>query len=298
MTVNDKVGGEDSTDEQDSFTPVYHRYTPHRAGLPPRPVGYFKELWHRRQFAAEMSRANMRSANSLTFFGTAWLVINPLLLAGVYFLMVNILTDRGKSHPNYFNHLALNLFAFYYISAAVTSGANSVVNSGKLLLNTAFPRLLMPLSTVRTAFFRFLPTVPVALIIHLVSGGVWSPTMFLSLYFLACMTIFAMGLAAFFATLQVYFRDTAGFLPYFVRLWMYLSPVLWTVEDVRHFSFFQFVHANPLFSMLGGFSDTIQLGRVPDPIIWIEAGAFALVAAVIGFLFFMSKEREFAVRVY
>ena len=31
-------------------------YEPHRVGLPPL-VPYFSELWHRRPFAAEMSRA-------------------------------------------------------------------------------------------------------------------------------------------------------------------------------------------------------------------------------------------------
>ena len=41
------------------FEPVYHFYGPHRAGLPPL-VPYFRELWRRRAFAAEMSRASMR----------------------------------------------------------------------------------------------------------------------------------------------------------------------------------------------------------------------------------------------
>ena len=67
-------------DRETEFEPVYHRYGPHRAGLPPL-VPYFRELWHRRGFAAEMSRATMRSANASTFFGQAWLVLNPLLLA-------------------------------------------------------------------------------------------------------------------------------------------------------------------------------------------------------------------------
>jgi hypothetical protein len=51
-----------------------------------------------------------------------------------------------------------------------------------------------------------------------------------SLYFLLTMVVFSMGLAALFATCQVYFRDTSSFLPYFLRLWMYLSPVLWLPE--------------------------------------------------------------------
>ena len=49
-------------------------------GLPPL-VPYFRELWHRRPFATEMSKATMRGANTSTFFGQAWLVLNPLLLA-------------------------------------------------------------------------------------------------------------------------------------------------------------------------------------------------------------------------
>jgi hypothetical protein len=35
-------------------------------------------------FAAEMSRATMRGDLTSTFFGRAWLIINPLLLAAVY----------------------------------------------------------------------------------------------------------------------------------------------------------------------------------------------------------------------
>ncbi len=39
-----------------AFEPVYHHYGPHRAGLPPL-IPYLRELWHRRAFAVEMSRA-------------------------------------------------------------------------------------------------------------------------------------------------------------------------------------------------------------------------------------------------
>ena len=79
-----------TTSRDTSYEPVYHQYGPHRAGLPPL-VKYFRELWHRRAFAAEMSRATMRGANTLTYFGQAWLVLNPLLLAGVYYMLVTII---------------------------------------------------------------------------------------------------------------------------------------------------------------------------------------------------------------
>ena len=219
-------------ERQVEFEPIYHHYGPHRAGLPPL-IPYFRELWHRRAFAAEMSKAVMRGSNTSTFFGQLWLILNPLLLAGVYYLLVTVI--RGQHDPTFFTHLCLNLFAFNLVSTAINSGATSVTSSGKLLMNTPFPRLLIPLSAVRTAFFRFLPTVPVYFVFHLIFlTDVWHPKMLLSLYFLGTMVLFGMGCAAFFAALQVYFRDTSSFLPFFVRVWMYLSPVLWTPERIEN----------------------------------------------------------------
>jgi ABC-type polysaccharide/polyol phosphate export permease len=241
----------------------------------------------------------MRSANTSTFFGQAWLVLNPLLLAAVYYLLVTII--RNRHDPTFFTHLTLGLFAFSLISASITSGATSVTTSGKLLINTAFPRLLIPLSAVRTAFFRFLPTIPVYLVFHIIFlPKQWSWTMLLGLYFMGTMIVFGMGLAAFFSTLQIYFRDTSSFLPFFVRLWMYLSPILWLPEDIFANDFprwmLTLIQINPLYSMLGGYADAVQEGRVPDLSMWITSAAWAVGVAVLGFLFFISREREFAVR--
>ena len=279
------------------FEPVYHHYGPHRAGLPPI-IPYFRELWRRRAFAAEMSRATMRGANTSTFFGQAWLILNPLLLAAVYYILVTII--RRENDPAFFAHLTLGIFAFQLVGHSITSGATSVTNSGKLLLNTPFPRLLIPLSAVRTAFFRFLPTVPVYFVFHAIFlTHVWSPKMLLALYFLATMIVFSMGLAAFFAALQVYFRDTSSFLPFFVRIWMYLSPILWAPEHViGRFSgpIMTLIQLNPMYSMIGGYTELLQGDAFPPTYMWISAAVWAIAAVVIGFLYFISREREFAVR--
>ena len=151
----------DSVTQDDSgFMTEYQVYEPHKTGLPPmRP--YLTELWRRRHFAAELSRTNMRASNTRTFFGQIWLVINPLLLACVYYLMVNILAHRANG-MTFMDHLVAGIFAYYLVSGCIATGASSVVGSGKLISNMAFPRLLMPLSACRTAFFRFTPTVPVS----------------------------------------------------------------------------------------------------------------------------------------
>ncbi|MFT4165495.1 MAG: ABC transporter permease [Microlunatus sp.] len=282
-------------DREDEFEPVYHHYGPHRAGLPPL-VPYFRELWARREFASEMSKATLRGAHINTAFGQLWLILNPLLLAGVYYLLVTII--RQRHDPLLFTHLTLALFAFTMMQSAASAGATSVTGSGRLLINTAFPRLLIPLSAVRTAFWRFLPTIPVYLAFHIIFGLTWHPRMILSLYFLGTMVVFSMGLAALFATCQVYFRDTSNFLPYILRLWMYLSPVLWLPEMLsRMGAGMQFiVQLNPMYPMLTGYANLLQDEAIPPLWMWLAAAAWAIGAVLVGFLFFISREREFAVR--
>ncbi|MBO0812300.1 MAG: ABC transporter permease [Microlunatus sp.] len=280
---------------------VYQQFTPHRAGLP-NLVEYFRELWRRREFAQEMSRAKIRSTNANTLFGTTWLLLDPMLQASIYFVLVTFIRGHGAhgaSAASTFTHLTGALFAFRLCQGALTSGARSVTGAGKVLLNTNFPRLLIPLSAVRTGFIQFLPTIPLYLVIHLLIGGRWSFKMFAAVFFLGCILVFSMGLSALAATLTVYFRDFANFLPYFLRLWMYLSPVLWSPGQITFGPpvLRALMQGNPMYSMLGGWSDLLLKPHWPHLNMWITAAAWAMASMVVGFLFFISREREFAVRV-
>ena len=272
-------------------------YAPHRAGIPPlRP--YFRDLVQRLPFAAEFSRSGMKAAHSETVFGQLWLVLNPLMLALVYFLLVNVIS-QSNAGPEALARIVGGIFIFYFFSGAVSTGAGSVTTGGRLILNMAFPRLLMPLAAVRTAFFRFLPTVPVYLVFHIIAGGAWTWMMPLGLVFLALLTLFAMGMAAFMATVQVYFRDASSFLPYFLRIWLYVSPVLWSPElaQSRFGHYAKLMVLNPLYSLIGGWTDLTLNGVMPSATIWIAATSWALVALVGGSLYFLSRERDFAVRI-
>ncbi|TCM49243.1 ABC transporter permease [Kribbella sp. VKM Ac-2568] len=284
-----------ATSVDEEFNPSVHVYEPHKVGLPPlRP--YFKALWERREFAAEMSRTGIRAANTNTFFGQVWLVLNPLMLAGVYYILVEIISGGGKGDGSArFAHMCGGLFAFYYFSGAMTTAASSVVGGGKLLMNMSFPRMLLPLSALRTAFFRFLPTLIVYAAIHLLMRQPLHWAMLLAPIFLVLLTIFAAGMGMIFAAIQVYFRDTTSFLPYFVRIWLYLSPVLWFAEDAPE-RFRRFIVYNPLYSLIGGWTDLLVRGNIPDLSMWIGGVLWAAAAALVGALFFMSREREFVVR--
>src|SRR4051794_26730271 len=138
----------------DDYAGEFHVHEPHKVGIPPlRP--YVRMLWQRREFARELSSTQLRAQHYNTVFGKLWLVLNPLMLALVYFVLIDILRG-GSRGPAFFGHLIGSLFVFYFIHGCMSQGVKSVVSGGKLILNTAFPRVLLPLSAVLTAFTRFL----------------------------------------------------------------------------------------------------------------------------------------------
>jgi ABC-type polysaccharide/polyol phosphate export permease len=277
----------------DDFGSERHVYEPHRVGLPPlRP--YLLELWQRRQFAFELARTNLRAQHFNTALGQLWLVLNPLLLGFVYFALVEII-GRGNRGTDFLAHLLLGLFAFRLVSTSVGQGARSVVGGGRLILNIPFPRTLLPLASVMTAFLRFLPTLIVYAVVHAVAGLPVGPHLLWAIPIIVLLTLFATGAAMFAATAQVYFRDVTNFLPYFTRIWLYSSPVLYYADEVPS-RFKPVIAANPLYPMLAALSDIVNRGETPSLGLLAWGAAWAFAAFMLGALFFISREREFAVR--
>jgi ABC-type polysaccharide/polyol phosphate export permease len=237
----------------------------------------------------------MRAQHLDTNFGRAWLLLNPLLLAGVYFVLVDIIR-RGHAKPHYLQHLVLEIFAYYFVSGAIRAGARTVVGGGKLVLNTAFPRLLLPVSSVLEHFLRFLPTLVIYAIIHVASGLPIGPHLLLVIPLVVLLTAIAAGLSMFVSALQVYFRDLTQFLPYILRLWLYLSPVLWTVDLIDKKGLHFLVWVNPIGAPLVALSDLVIYGYVPAASLFAASVAWAGFLLLVGSVFFMSRERDFAVR--
>jgi teichoic acid transport system permease protein len=284
------TAGSSATDE---FATEWHVYEPHRVGLPPLRA-YLRQLWRRREFATELARANLRAQHFNTTLGQLWLILNPLLLAAVYFALVQIV-GGGNRGSEFFAHLMLGLFAFRLVSTSVSEGARSVVSGGRLILNVAFPRTLLPLASVLAAFMRFLPTLAVYAVMHGIAGLPIGPHLLWALPILVLLVVFGTGAAMFAAAAQVYFRDLTNFLPYFTRVWLYMSPVLYYTEEIPD-RYREILAANPLYPLLGGLSDVVNRGEGLSLQYLAAGAAWAIGVFLAGTLFFISREREFAVR--
>jgi teichoic acid transport system permease protein len=277
----------------DDFTSQHHVYEPYKAGLPP--LGpYLRQLWKRKEFAFELSRTRMRAQHFNTVFGKLWLLLNPILLTLVYFMLVDILRG-GSAGWDFFAHLMAGLFAFQIIQVSVRQGVRSITSGGRLILNTAFPRLLLPLSSAITAFRRFVPTLIIYGTVHVLVGAPIGWELVLAVPVIALLVVFAAGLAVLVSAVQVYFRDLSNFVPYALRIWLYSTPILYYASEVPT-RYDWLLAINPAAPFIRCWSQVLDEGKVPDAYLLAMCVGWAVVTLVGASLFFMSRERELAVR--
>lgn len=267
-------------------------YEPFRAGLP-KLGKYWKSLWSRRTFISEYSKSELREQHFDSVFGQMWLVLNPLLLSGVYFILIVIIGGSTDSYR--YVHLTATLFLFYLIANSLTGGVKSITAGQRLILNTAFPRVMLPISAVVIAIFKFIPTLVVFLVIKAVVGSKFSIEMVWAIPVLMISVFLALGLAITISCVNVYFRDIASFLPYLTRTLLYLSPILYEASSLNpNLKALEVV--NPLFPILDSWSRALVHGEVPQTSSMLQGLAWAAGIFFIGTYFFLSREREFAVR--
>jgi ABC-type polysaccharide/polyol phosphate export permease len=267
-------------------------YEPFKAGLPPLRK-YWRSLWSRRTFISEYSRSELREQHFDSIFGQLWLVLNPLLLSGVYFLLIVIIGGSGGATR--YGHLTASLFLFYLVSNSLSGGVKSVTAGQRLILNTAFPRMMLPISATVIAFFKFIPTILVYMIMRTVLGLPFGWEMLWSIPVIVITLIFSLGVAILISTINVYFRDISSFLPYLTRTFLYLSPILYEASALKP-ELRVFEYLNPLFPILESWSLSIVHAQAPNLSSMLTSLAWAIGVLLLGTYFFLSREREFAVR--
>jgi teichoic acid transport system permease protein len=269
---------------------------PFSAGIPNLPR-YFIDVRNRKEFVLELSRAERAEEHLDTVFGQLWSVLSPLLSAGVYYLFIFVV-QGGHQGTEFFLHLVAGIFIFELVSTAGTRGANSIVRAGALINNTSFPRVLLPLTDILTAFRVFLPAMFIYAIFHFTLGGTLYVASLQAIMALVLLVMFASGLAMFAATAQVYFRDTQALMPFVLRLTMFLSPVLYFPEQAKALLDGRFLAVfNPVFCMVQIFSGSLVRGDTFDVWTWVIAIFWATVSLVGGFWLLVSREGEFAARI-
>lgn len=270
-------------------------YRPARRRLP-RLGPYLRGVWERRTLVWHLARSDMKAAHYDTVLGQVWIVLNPLLLAAVYYLLRSVVRPIGsdESRSYLIAHLVGAIFFFYLIRNCFSNGANSLLGNRGLLLNSSLPRLVFPLVGLIRALLDFAPTLIVYLLLHAVLGQPFGMALVYLPLIVFLLTVFGFGCGLLVAPLAVFFRDTNSFLPYLLRIWLYTTPILYLSSEIPP-NMVPWLRWNPLYPLYAAL-ESMWLAETPSAWYLLAGAGWAVLALVVGAYYFLTREGRVVAR--
>lgn len=274
-----------------------------RIGVRPSLRVYLRDVWARREFAFTVAVGELRAQNQNSVLGSLWHLLNPLFLAGVFYLIFGVIlrVDRGTI-SNYPAFLITGVFTFYFSQKVIMAGSRVVVANHKLIQNVQFPRALLPIASVLQESLAQLPALAAMLVIVLLTGEQVRATWLLLVPIWLVQSVFNLGLSLIAARLTFHFRDTEKILPYLLRIWFYLSGIFFGIEfvadgvedngTVGEVILFLF-ELNPLYGFIRLTREAVLEGTT-EWAFWRNVLVWALAAALLGFAYFRQREEQYS----
>jgi len=208
-----------------------------RYGLKPSaqraPIGvYLRELAHRWNFIMGFATARNIAMYTEAKLGQLWQVLAPLLNAGVYFLIFGVIIKNvSRGVPDYLAFLVTGVFVFSFTQRTFISTSKVITDSLPLIRALQFPRASLPLAYVMIELQQMLLSMVVLFVLVLFEGEPLTWHWLLVLPALVLLTMFNAGLGLFAARTGARVNDFAQLLPFLMRTWLYISGVIYSVQQ-------------------------------------------------------------------
>jgi lipopolysaccharide transport system permease protein len=261
---------------------------PRRTPLPP-----FRDMWRAREVFWRFGMRDILLRYRQTVIGVAWVILQPLVAAGVFAIIFGQVAKLPSGGLPYFVFSFAGLLGWNLFNGVIARASTSLVANQSLVAKIFFPRLLIPASSVLSVLLDFavaLVLMVVLLFVYHINPG-WAILLLPFWILFAILLGLGVGIAA--AALMVKYRDVGYVLPWLLQILFYVTPVAYSVDAVPPQLAWVF-EANPLTWLMEGFRWSL-LGQAPPPL-WQLAGLVVVSFAVLagGLLVFQKLERGFA----
>ncbi len=251
-----------------------------------------KNIWKFRDMIFELTHRELRGKYKGSVLGFLWTYMNPLLQMIVYsFFFSRILRSGIEAFHLY---LIVGMFPFNFFSGGVIQGLGSIRYQGDLVKKVYFPRQILPIVSLTANFTNLIISFAIIYSIFLISG--WGVDLRLQIWLIPVMIIeylFALGLAFLLSAIEVYFRDIEHIVSVLMMVWMYVTPMFYSIDIIPE-EYLPIFYCNPMLYIISMFQQILYYKVAPSMEFMLKAAIFAVLSLAIGGYAFKVLEKRFA----
>ncbi len=256
-----------------------------------------REVWLKRAILWHFVNVLLSSSYRTRALGFGWALLDPLLFMGVYYLVFGKLIANRP--PSFMLHIYVGVIAFRFLNTSVSQGAGILRGQGGLIRDIPFPKTALPLATVTARLFDFAAGWLVAIPLAVVFGH--PPTVWWMLIplFVLMQALLVTGLTLITTYVGLFFADIQNILNVGLRLWFYMTPVLYPLSLVQrrtaNYPHLYYAYlSNPMTSVLRGYQSLVLERNLPEVGFILYGIAASVAVLVLGVLVFSRGEGQIA----
>jgi ABC-type polysaccharide/polyol phosphate export permease len=188
--------------------------------------------------------------------------------------------------------LIANFFFFGLSTEALSQGGQSIRRSKGLLLNSTFPRALLPITMVFKSIREFALAAAVLAVLFPLVGGKFGPGLFVLPLLFFLQIVMNIGIAMLASAYITLVPDGTNVVTYINRILFFVTPVVYPVALLPA-SAKALIQWQPLFSLFAAYQ-AVFAGKMPSPAQVFVTFVWATALLVLGARVFLRREREFA----
>ena len=263
-----------------------------------------RETWQFRDLLMSLAGRDLKLRYKQTVLGVAWVVLQPLMAAGIFSFVFGKLADFPSDGVPYFLFSYAGLLGWNLFSNTLNKTSGCLVGNSQLISKVFFPRLILPLSAIPSVMVDFSVAAAMMIVMMLACHhtlaathhGIGWPILLLPIWMLILLFL-ALGIGLCTAALAVSYRDVNYILPVFMQILLYASPIAYGLSQVMQKlspALQPLYLLNPLAAPLEAFRWSILNTTVPPALSLAWAAASSIVVFLLGAFSFKRMERKFA----
>jgi teichoic acid transport system permease protein len=272
------------------YSDVEYVFEPH-GSTKPDVRAYILALWDRRQFLVALAQSDLRSERSRTKLGNLWSVMDPLFQCAIYYFLFTVMRSGSPERLAFLPILIGTIFLFQLSMSAMGEAGGSIKRGKGLMLNSTFPRALLPLTSLFKTYRKFVFNGCVFAVLFMLFGGQLGPGLFLLPLFFALQIVMNIGIALLVATFVTLVADGSNVMNWISRLLFFATPVIYPVSLLPPGAKL-LVGWQPLFPLFSAYQ-AILGGGMPSFGVTLMTVAWSFGLLFLGARLFLRHEREF-----
>jgi ABC-2 type transport system permease protein len=265
-------------------------------------VTIYADLLRYRELFGSLFRRDLRAKYKGSVLGVLWSLAHPVLLMLVYLVVFSLLLKvQAADYEHYWLFLLAGLPAWVFFATSLQSASRSLVENANLIRKVRFPRQLVPLSMVATQLVSFGVMLAIVVAFSLVYVPEARDTVWLALPLAALVVCLVAGVALAVASLNALYRDVEHVVAALLLPWFFLTPVLYSLENVPggdNRALVDLIHyGNFLTPAVESLRDPLFFGRLPSGVDVAYLAVAAVAALALGAFVFTRVDDRVAVEV-